>query len=332
ELQSGGCSFPTNLNLPHSRRHEFAATPFPGLDHFDLSRIAEFAGLIVAILVLAFLVGLIFLYINSVFRFILFDSVLNKRCSIGEGWHRWRRAGRRYFLWQIVLFIAQGLLLGVLIAVPLAMAAALGWFNNAGQHVARSVLGIMLLLFLFLFWLLASLVVQLLAKDFLVPVMAFDEVDFADGWSRLFAIIRPEPGRFAVYLLLKFALRIAAAILFGILALIPAVIIILPAVLAVIAAHSAGVGWNAATISLAVIFGSLLLMLLIYAISFVSVPGTVFFPAFAIYFLAPRYPKLDAILHPAPPVSPVPAPELPPVPGSPPTEPPPLLPSPEPIG
>lgn len=333
ELHSGGCSFPTNFNWPQPRGHEFAATPFPGLDKFDPARIAEFAGLIVAIVALAFIVGLIFLYIRSVFRFILFDSVLNKRCAIREGWRRWRRAGRRYFLWQIVLVIAQGLFIGVMIAVPLAIAAALGWFHNLDQHIARTVMSVVVLIFLFLFCLLVAVVVQMLAMDFLVPIMALDDVDFAEGWSILLSLIRPEPGRYAVYLLLKFVLGIAAAILLGILALIPVVIILLPPVLTVIAAHNAGVGWNVATVSLAVIFGSFWFVFLIYVISLVCVPATVFFPAFAIHFLAPRYPKLDAILHPVPPMNAVPASELPPLPeSSPPMEPPPLPPSPEPIG
>ncbi|MGA7685949.1 MAG: hypothetical protein WCC32_16050 [Terriglobales bacterium] len=335
EVHSSGCSIPhSNLHWPPTTRgHQFTAAPFPGLDQFDPARIAQFAGLIVAVVVLAFVVAVIFLYISSVFRFILYDSVLNKRCSIGEGWHRWRRAGRRYFLWRIVLIIGQGLFIGVVIAVPLAIAAALGWFHDYDQHIARSVIGVLMLIGLFLFCLLVAVVVQQLAKDFLVPIMAFEDVDFADGWSRLIALIRPEPGTFAVYLLLKFALAIAAEIVFGIAALIPAVVIVVPAVLVVIAAHTAGVAWSASTVSLAVILGTLLLALLIYVIAFVCVPSTVFFPAFAIHFFAARYPRLDAILHPAQPVTPIPATELPPTPEPPPPfEPPPLPPTPEPIG
>jgi hypothetical protein len=91
-------------------------------------------------------------------------------------------------------------------------------------------------------------------------------------------------------------------------------------------------GWNVTTISLAIIFGSLLFFLLIYLVALVCVPATVFFPAYAMYFLAARYPTLDALLHPAPAPAPL-APEVPPVPESPPPfEPPPLPPSAEPIG
>jgi hypothetical protein len=171
--------------------------------------------------------------------------------------------------------------------------------------------------------------VQLLAKDFLVPIMALENLDFADGWHRLLGIIRPEKGRFALYLLMKIVLSIAAAILFGIVALVPSVFVIGPAVVAVLAGKAAGLGWTVATISLTIIFGTMLILLLVYLIALVSVPATVFFPAYAMHFLAARYPNLDILLHPTPP----PAPELPPVPEVPPPfEAPPLPPSVEPIG
>jgi len=334
EVHTGGCNF-NGVNFPHipSQRpgHEFLAstsTSFPfDPSHFDPARIAQFAGLIVAIILLATILGVIFLYISSVFRFILFDSVLTRRCSIGEGWQRWHRAGRRYFLWQIVFLIAELLFLGILLGVPLAIAAALGWFNDIEQHVGRTVIGAILLLGLFLLFALIAAVTQVLAKDFLVPIMALDEVDFADGWSRLLALIRPEPGKYVVYLLLKIVLGIAAAILFGIIAVIPALILIAPAVIAVFAGHAAGLEWNVTTVSLAVIFGTVLLILLVYVIALVCVPATVFFPAFSIHFFASRYPKLDALLNPPP------APEIPPaLEPSPPPQPSPPIPPPEPIG
>ena len=235
-----------------------------------------------------------------------------------------------FFLWQIVFQIAAWLFLLVLVGVPLALALAAGWTTDLRQHIGRLIVGVVLLLGLFGVFVLAAAVVQVLAKDFLVPIMALEDLDFADGWNRLLAMIGPEKGRYAVYLLLKLVLSIAAAILFGIIAIIPALFVVLPAVVAVLAGRAAGMEWNVTTVSLAIIFGTLLLLLLIYLIALVSVPATVFFPAYALHFLAARYPNLDALLHPAP--AP-PAPVLPPVPESPPPfEAPPLPPSAEPIG
>ena len=333
EVHTSGCNF-NGLNFPSSSHPRRTGDVWPGtppFQHIDPSRLAHFVALIVAAVLLAIVVGFVFLYVGSVFRFILFDSVVRRHCSISGGWSRWHRAGRRYFLWQIVLMIAEGLFLGVLIGVPLALAAALGWFRNADQHIARTVLGVVFLIGLFLLFVLVAVVIQSLAKDFLVPIMALDDVDFADGWSRLLALIRPEFGNYVVYLLLKIVLAIAAAIIFGILTLIPIVALVVPAVLAVFAGYKAGLEWNVATVSLAIIFGTMLLVLLIYLVALISVPATIFFPAFSIHFFASRYPKLNALLNPPPPV-----PAGPPLIESPPSEPPPfepppLPPSPEPI-
>ena len=339
ELHVGGCNF-GNFGgrwprIPHRNQNEFLQSSVPHwlvpFNHAHISEhIGQFIGLIVVGIFAAVVLGFVFLYISSVFRFILFDSVLRRECSIGEGWGKWRRAGGRFFLWQIVFQIAAWLFLLVLVGVPLALALAAGWTTDLRQHIGRLIVGVILLLGLCGVFVLAAAVVQVLAKDFLVPIMALEDLDFADGWHRLLAMIRPEKGRYAVYLLLKLVLSIAAAILFGIIALIPALFIFVPAAAVVIAGHAAGMGWNVMTVSLAIIFGTLLLLLLIYLIALVSVPATVFFPAYALHFLAARYPNLDALLHPAP--AP-PAPELPPVPESPPPfEAPPLPPSAEPIG
>ena len=318
------------MSHPQTRGDEFLPTGFPrGFPQVDPTHLSQFIGLIMAAIFVVMVVGFIFLYISSVFRFILFDSVLQRRCSIGEGWQRWRRAGGRFFLWQLVFQISAGLLFLFLIGVPVAIAAAAGWIQNPQQALGRMIVGGILLLGLFILFVVAAVVVQVLARDFLVPIMALEGLDFADGWSRLLAIMRPEPGKYVVYLLLKLVLSIAAAILFGIIAIFPALAVIIPAVVLFLVGKAAGLGWNVTTISLAVILGTILLLILIYLIALVSVPATVFFPAYSIYFFAARYPNLDSLLHPAPPPA---APAPPTVPESSPPEPPPLPPSPELIG
>jgi hypothetical protein len=323
ELHLGGCNF-GNLRPFMPRRpgtQEFLASPFP---HIDPARIAQFAGLIAAVALLAIVLFFVFLYINSIFRFILFDSVLRRECSIADGWQRWHRAGRRYFLWQLVFAISTGIFFGLLIGIPLMLVGGAGWLKDSSRHLAGMAGGLILLFGVVLISALVVAVVQALAKDFLVPLMALEDLDFADGWSRLLAMLHAEPGKYAVYILLKIALAIAAAILFGILAFIPALVVIVPCAIVVFGAIAAGVGWTVTTVSLAVIFGVMAFLLLIYLVAFVCVPATVFFPAYALYFFAGRYPILAAQLNPAPP-----APQPPPVPEA---LPPGLPPSPEPIG
>lgn len=339
ELHVGGCGF-SNLgrgwpHAPHKTQNPFLQSRlpqgFPPLNPAHLSEhIGQFIGLILLGMLAVFVLGFIFLYISSVFRFILFDSVVRRECSISAGWTRYRRAGGRYFLWQIVYTISVWVLMFLLLGVPLSIAFAAGWMKNLGQHVPRLIVGVLFLGGVFLFATLAVVVVQILAKDFLVPLMALEGLDFADGWHHLLAIIRPQKGSFALYLLMKLVLAIAAGILFTILAVLPILLVTIPTVVAVLAGRAAGMGWNVTTISLVIIIGSVLLLLLIYLIALVSVPATVFFPAYALYFLAPRYPILEIALNPPP----VPAaPEISAIPeSSPPFDASPLPPSAEPIG
>ena len=339
ELHVGGCNF-GNMGsnwsrFPRKTNSEFlpsSALPgnWPLLNPRHLSEhIAQFMALIVLAVLVFIVLACIFLYINSVFRFILFDSVLRRHCSIGEGWQKWHRAGRRFFLWQIVFLFSTWALMGALIGVPLFLAMAAGWGTDLREHIGRMIVGVILFLCVVFTVAIVAAVVQVLAKDFLVPIMALEDLDFADGWHRLLAMMRPEKGRYAIYLLLKLVLSIAATILFTIIAIIPALIVVVPSVIAVFAGRAAGLGWNVTTISMAIIFGSLLFLLLIYLIALVAVPATVFFPAYAMHFLAARYPNLNALLNPAPPLMP----ELPKVPEFPPPfEAPPLPPSAEPIG
>jgi MFS family permease len=340
ELHVGGCNT-GNLNgrwprIPQKNPSDLlptASLPFnwPPANPAQISEhLSQFIGLILLGLAVAMVLGFVFMYINSVFRFILFDSVLHKHCSISRGWNKWHRAGGRFFLWQLVFQFAFWLFLLFLIAVPLAVVFAAGWVTNPREHIGPLALIVIMFLGAFAIFILLAAAVQVLAKDFLVPLMALDNLDFADGWHRLLAVIEPEKGRFAIYLLLKLVLSIAAAILFGLIAIVPVLFVAVPGVVAVIAGKAAGMGWNVTTVSLAIILGTMLALLLVYLIALVCVPATVFFPAYALHFFASRYPNLNALLNPAP--TP-PAPELPPVPQSPPPfEAPPLPPSAEPIG
>jgi len=338
ELHVGGCGV-GNLKkslprVPHQNQMEFLPSsamrsglpPFPA--HLS-EHIAQFIGLFIVGVFAFMLLVLLFLFISSVFRFILFESVLRRQCSIEEGWQKWSSAGRRFFLWQIVFQIAAFLFLAVLVGMPLVLAMAAGSMADLKHHIGRMVLVVILFGGLFGLFVLTAAVVQVLAKDFLVPIMALEDLDFADGWQRLLSIIAVEKGQFALYLLLKLVLSIAAAIIFSILPVIPVLFIAVPSVVAIVAGRAAGMGWNVTTVSLAIIFGSVLLLILIYLIALVCVPTTVFFPAYAMYFLAARYPNLGALINHVPP----PTPELPPVIETPPPfEAPPLPPSESPIG
>jgi hypothetical protein len=321
ELSSGGCNIPNPSNFNGTRQGH-------GLGGIDPML---FVGLIVTVIVTAFVLGIVFMYISSVMRFILFDSVLAKECHIREGWNRRQESGWRYFLWKLAYTLVTIGAMIVVVGVPLGFAFAVGWLNQPKQHVAALVLGGIALFFAFAILLIAMTVIYVLTKDFVVPQMALENIGAMEGWRRLWAMMKAEKAGYAGYIGMKIVLAIGASIIFGILGFILALIFLIPvagvAIAAVMGGKAAGLAWTAGTITLAIVAGCILLAIFLFLSALISVPVIVFFPAYSIYFFAARYPQLSAALYPAPP-----APVIPPAATPPPYEPPPLPPTPEPIG
>jgi hypothetical protein len=305
ELGSGGFKIPnlSNFNLP---RH-------PGSEHFLTSDFAGaapmlFAGLIAVLVVAALLLGILLTYVSSVMRFILFDSVLVKECHIREGWSRRQGPGWHYFLWKLLYLLATFGVLIVLVGIPAGFAFAVGWLNSPKQHLVVLVLGGIALFLALMIFLIGMAVIYVLTKDFVVPQMALENIGALEGWRRLWAMMKAEKSSYAGYIGMKIVLAIAVGIILGIVGFIIGIIILIPAagvaVAAVLGGKAAGLGWTAATITLAVVAGSVLLAVFLFVMALISVPVIVFFPAYSIYFFAARYPALNSALHPAPPASP----------------------------
>jgi len=324
ELGSGGgCNVPSNWSGPGH-----AGSLPPGLAGINLALIA---GLIGVLVITAFVLGIVLMYISSVMRFILFDSVLAKECHIRDGWSRRQGPAWRYFLWKLLYTLVMFGTLIVLVGIPAGFAFAVGWFNDPKQHLLPLILGGIALFFAVVAFTITMAVIYVLTKDFVVPQMALENIGTMEGWRRLWPMMKAEKGGYAGYVGMKIVLAIGASIILGIVGMILVLIILIPVagvvVGAVFAGKAAGLGWTAGTITLAVVAGCVLLAFFFLLTSLVSVPAIVFFPAYSIYFFAARYPALKAVLYPAPPL-----PQVPPQAAPPPYEPPPLPPTPEPIG
>ena len=334
ELSSGGgCNVPSfsNFNLPHH----------PGATgHYNMAPVwagtnpALLAASIAVLIIAGFVLGVVLMYLSSVMRFILFDSVLAKQCRIRQGWSRRQGPAWRYFLWKLLYTLVTFGATIVVVGIPLGFAFVMGWLNQPSQHLLPLVLGGVVLFFVFAILIIAMTVIYVLTKDFVVPQMALEQIGALEGWRRLWVMMKAEKGGYAGYIGMKILLAIGASIVLGIVGFILVLLIFIPAagvaIAAVLAGKAAGLGWTAGTITLAVVAGCVLLAVFLFVTALISVPAIVFFPAYSIYFFAARYPALSAVLYPAP-VAP-PAPQIPPAAPPPPYEPPPLPPAPEPIG
>ena len=331
EMSSGGCNARFNYPMPHQDKKGdqfLSAGPWHWPEHLGLNHAQIIAGFAIAFL-LVMIVAVLFTYIASRMRFILFDSIIAKECHVRAGWARRKAEGWRLFVWQIWLMLLSFAALFILILIPLGLVWAFGWLKQPRDHVIELVLGGILLFLVFFVLIVLLAVVHVMTKDFVVPQMAMEGIGATEGWRRLWERMKAERGGYASYVGMKLLLAIASGMAFAIVLLVVILLLLIPiggaGIVAVLAGKAAGFAWNIYTIALAVVGGLILLVGFMFLIALLSVPLIVFFPAYAIYFFASRYAPLAALLWPQSPQAPV-------VPVMPRFDPPPFPPTPAPLG
>lgn len=294
----------------------------------DWQQIQPYLGWIVVGFVAFIGVVLLWIYSDCVFRFILLDAVITGQCRLREGWRKWRDNGRDYFVWVLGFGFCSLLLLGIVAGIPIWLAWRAGWMQKGEDHLGALIGGGLLLGLVILALIIALAVVDLFARDFLIPIMALDDVDAVEGWHRLLAMMGTEKGAYALYVIMKVVLAMGAAVAFTIINLIVILVLLIPlglvALIGYLAGQGLGVNWD--NISVDLILAALALLAfagILYVVGFVYSPGLVFFESYTLEFFAPRYGPLRMRMFPAPPAGSAPA--MPPL--SPPTPTiPPLLP------
>jgi len=306
---AGGCHVNIPRNALHPRYYLAGSNFFPGLDPVLLIPLIVVAAVAVPIL------WLLFLYISSHMRFVLFDSVIAKKCSIRRMWQGRRGPALRYFVWQIVFSLVTLGVIAAILGIPALIALTLGWFTEPREHLPGLILAGALVFFVLFFAMVLALCIYVFTKDFVVPQMALEGITPFEGWSRLLPMLEAEKGKYAGYAGVKVVMAIGAGVAIGIAGLIVLVVLFIPlgglGLISVLAGQAAGLTWNVLTITLAIVAGCVFLLVLFYLVSLIAVPAIVFFPAYSIYFFAARYRPLANLIYP-PPVPPM-APSVQPI-------------------
>jgi hypothetical protein len=264
---------------------------------------------------LVLLLILLWVYVASVYRFVLFDSVLYDRCELKGSWTRWEPSGRSYFYWSLGLFVVSMLGAGLITGVPVLIAWRAGLFHHPGEHLVALILGGAALLFLLIAFIILSAIAALFAKDFCVPIMAMEKVGVLDAWRRLLPLLAVDKLAFAGYVLMKIVLAIGSAIIFSIITLLAFIIMLIPlgiaAAIIFVAGRALELTLNTATISILLVMGGIILAGVLYLIALISTPAMVFFQSYVLHFMGSRYEALGAVIFPPSPETPPPLPSMP---------------------
>ena len=275
--------------------------------------LADYFHAFVIVIGVIIVLALIFLYLFCRFRFILFDSVVTGQPDIESGWRKYESQANRYFGFWLAFRLTTWGALVLIVGVPLWKAYKSGIFSGDNSlpiffaMIASVALGALVVG-------IAFAVVSTLAKDFVMPVMALDDLSVGDAWSAVWRVAASEPGAWAGYMGMKLLCAIGSSIALTIafvVAMLPALLVIgLPVgilvVLGVVAFKTIGALFGIIIVCVAVLLavaGFICLLLILTA------PISVFFTSYALYFFGGRYPKLAALLLAPQPVPPAPLPQ-----------------------
>jgi len=298
---SGGCGSGWN-------RLGGGPKPNPAQSPVDLGKVLHSVdpALIVTLILVALggalVLGVVWIYVSSISRFVLFESVLRKHCdTLSAGWRRWEDTGMNFFWWQLGFALVK-LIVAAILFVPLLL-PVLAVMRSHRHPGPELILAFLPMIAVFAFFSMVIQLITVLAKDFVVPLMAIDGMGVLEGWKRLLNMMAAEMGSYAGYIVMKVLLNIVAWIVFTILSIIAAMFVIFPAailgVIVWIVFKGAGASLNAVTVTAIIIGAAIMIGILLCAIAFVSVPIAVFFPAYGMYFFAERFPALHGRLYPS---------------------------------
>lgn len=315
-LGGGVARFNNSLNfrgpvMPPQGRGQFPEDPFREIQRAIHSiHLGDYIHIIVAVVAGIVVLSLIFLYLFCRFRFVLFDSVISGEAVVGRGWRRYASQANRYFGFWLVFRLVSWATIALIVGIPLWHAYKNGVFSGDDSIIA-------------LFKIIASIALGALAagivfgtistlmKDFIMPIMALDDLALGDAWTALWRVIASEPGAWAGYLGMKLVLTIGAGIVLAIatfIVLVPCMLVLaIPVGLLVAVGIISMKASAAAAIALFTVAGLLVAAGVLCLSMFLTAPITVFFASYAFYFFGGRYPKLGALLWPHPaPTAPVP--------------------------
>jgi hypothetical protein len=266
------------------------------------------AGLALVLLV-TLLFGLLVAYLLIRLRFAYFDCVLFEQDKIAPAWRRYHR--------QALRFLGLGWCIGLgwlVILIPIGyhlfmtykpLFQSLSSDNPPGFVEFLPLIGIILLLALVLSIL--GYVVNAMLGCFVLPRMALEDASISEALEGVWNDLRAEPGAFALFLLFRVLLGIAATLIAGIAIIIAAVILAIAGVIV-------GLILKAISHTLLIVLGipALILVLLLAIPALFGISGTIgtFKRNYAILFYAGRYREMALALWPPPP--PVPVPPTPP--------------------
>jgi hypothetical protein len=168
--------------------------------------IEDHLALVIVLAALAFLLGILLLWISSRGKLLFVEGVIHDRAAVSEPWVRFATPGNSLFWLRLVIglaFFAVFLVLGTFLVRELLAMGLDRHRPGPGDLLALSLWALT-----FAPLVLAALLVGLLIEDFVVPILWLRRTGAVPALREALAFLSVHAGIFVLYVLVKFVLAL----------------------------------------------------------------------------------------------------------------------------
>ena len=264
---------------------------------------------IVAVSIVAVVLGILLFYLVVRLRFALFDCLVHQTTAISPGWHRYREQAGRFFVFNIMAGIVY-LIVAAFAVLPFILKFIRFYHESraAGRvdfgelfSLALPLLPVILLL-IFL-----AILMDVVIRDFMMPHIALENAPVVEAWEAALGNMAADKGAFVLYVILRLVLPIVVWIGLFIVLLIPMLILFgIPGVM-IAGLHAALADASGAMLFLGrfleILIGFFMFAMGLLLAVVIGGPLCVAMRNYALVFYGGRYEPLGNLLYPPAPVN-----------------------------
>ena len=178
--------------------------------HFIVSFLPLIITIGVIVLVIAFAIGIVCMWLRSRGKFMFLHSVVNNEARIEEGWNRFSKVGNKLFVFNLIASIISFAIAVVFVAVIILCILAI---SRGDGGIAVGIIGLIPMVFAIICFAIVLALFFKFTVDFVVPVMYLRQCGPVEGWRIFWSLLSANKGNFLLYILFQIVINLAIGII-----------------------------------------------------------------------------------------------------------------------
>lgn len=196
----------------------------------NISKLSKLGISIIILIVLFFFAFIILmLWLGAHFSFVFLEDITQNDASIIAPFKENKPLGNSLFVFYLFTSAIFLSLLGATVVLPIIKLMKMGVFADPQKlDFIKIILIAWPYLLLFSFFLIISMVIAFINRDFVIPIMLKDKIKIMEAWGRGVGIIKANKAKFLLYMLLNIGLGICSSLILGVVSLAVTIGLFLP--------------------------------------------------------------------------------------------------------